>query len=164
MKRRLINYDTFSHMSKESVLNSEYELQEAANVMSKALGIDNLKLHGFTNETVLFETSDNSFIHASYKVNNDAVTFDNIEELVINEESEQEHCKGDRAALGGRVCEGRECAGPWDLRGRRQQAGHAASGVFGRACSLLDMGQHRQLHRFAVGGHRGKTSPSGRNR
>jgi len=93
MKRRLINFDTFSHMSKESVINSEHELQEAANVISKALDVNYLELHGFTDETVLFETPDHSFIHATYKVNDNAITFDNIEELVINEESEAAHCK-----------------------------------------------------------------------
>lgn len=93
MKRKLIDFNTFEQISKESVLNAEYELQEAADVVARALDIDFLELNGFTGETVLFETLDDSYIHANYDIKADSITFDNIEELVINEETEKVKAK-----------------------------------------------------------------------
>lgn len=93
MKRKLIDFNTFEQISNESVLNAEYELQEAADVVARALDIDFLELNGFTSETVLFETLDDTYVHASYDINPDSITFDNIEELVINEETEKAKAK-----------------------------------------------------------------------
>ena len=93
MKRRLIDFGTFNQLSKSSVLNAEHELTEAANVIAKMLDVDGLRLHGFTNEAVLYETFDNSFVYANYDMNENTVTFNNVEELVINEDSEKEHAK-----------------------------------------------------------------------
>lgn len=108
MKRRLIDFDTFNHMSKESVLNAEFELKEAANIISKALDIDYLELHGFTDETVLFETLENSFIHAGYKMNEGNIIFENIEELVINEETEKVESKENLKKMVDALLEGKE--------------------------------------------------------
>jgi hypothetical protein len=41
----------------------------------------------FTESTVTYETLDNSFVHAGYEIKNGQISFNNIEELVIDESS-----------------------------------------------------------------------------
>lgn len=110
MKRKLIDFNTFEKISNESVLNAEYELQEAADVVARALDIDFLELNGFTGETVLYETLDNTYVHAGYKLDKDSVTFDNIEELVINEETEKSKAKEILGKMVDSLLEGQENA------------------------------------------------------
>ncbi len=93
MKRRLVNFDAFNKMKNESLSKAEAELIEAEGVLSQALGIEDIYLNSFTESSVMYETLDNTYIHASYQVNKDNITFDNIEELVINEEEEKANAK-----------------------------------------------------------------------
>jgi hypothetical protein len=108
MKRKLIDFNTFETISNESVLNAEYELQGAADVVARALDIDFLELEGFTAETVLFETLDDSYVHANYDIQADSITFDNIEELVINEETEKVQAKDLLGKMVDSLLEGQE--------------------------------------------------------
>jgi hypothetical protein len=108
MKRKLIDFNTFETISNESVLNAEYELQEAADVVARALDIDFLEVNGFTAETVLFETLDDSYVHANYDIQADSITFDNIEELVINEETEKTQAKDLLGKMVDSLLEGQE--------------------------------------------------------
>ena len=108
MKRKLIDFNTFKTISNESVLNAEHELQEAADVVARALDIDFLELEGFTAETVLFETLDDSYVHANYDIQNESITFDNIEELVINEETEKTQAKDLLGKMVDNLLEGQE--------------------------------------------------------
>lgn len=87
MRRKLIKQDDFDAFTKQSVTSAARELSEAENVLAHALGKDFLNLHSFTESTVMYETLDQSYIHAGYEVENDNVTFNNIEELVIDESS-----------------------------------------------------------------------------
>lgn len=108
MKRKLIDFSTFEQISNGSVLNAEYELQESANIVARALDIDFLELNGFNNGTVLYETLDNSYVHASYDIKDDAIVFDNIEELVINEETEKTKAKEMLGKMVDNLLEGKE--------------------------------------------------------
>lgn len=90
MRRKLIKQDAFEKITNESVSAAERELIEAQSVLGKALGKDHLALHCFNESTVVFETKDNTFVHASYEIKNDKITFNNIEELVIDESSRNE--------------------------------------------------------------------------
>lgn len=108
MKRKLIDFNTFETISNESVLNAEYELQEATDVVARALDIDFLEVNGFTADTVLFETLDDSYVHANYDIQADSITFDNIEELVINEETEKAQAKDLLGKMVDSLLEGQE--------------------------------------------------------
>ena len=108
MKRKLIDFSTFETISKNSVLNAEYELQEATDVVARALDIDFLEVNGFTAETVLFETLNDSYVHANYDIQADSITFDNIEELVINEETEKAQAKDLLGKMVDNLLEGQE--------------------------------------------------------
>jgi hypothetical protein len=87
MRRKLIKQDAFERITNESVTTAERELVEAESILAKALGRDHLALRSFTPSTVLYETLDNTYVHAGYEIKNGNVTFNNIEELVIDESS-----------------------------------------------------------------------------
>ena len=88
MKRNLINYDVLKKMEHDSVSSAESELLLAEDILGNALGKDIRELHCFGESNVLYETFEGTFIHANYSLENDHIVFENIEELVIDEESE----------------------------------------------------------------------------
>jgi hypothetical protein len=88
MKRKLIDYDAFQKMKTESLSSVQVELEAAAEVLADALQIEGLWLSSFGPEYAIFESLDGEAIHANYEIKNGFVQFDNVEELVINEESE----------------------------------------------------------------------------
>lgn len=87
MRRKLIKQDAFDRITNESVTTAERELVEAEPILAKALGRDHLSLRSFTESTVLYETRERSYVHAGYDIKNNQITFNNIEELVIDESS-----------------------------------------------------------------------------
>lgn len=88
MKRKLIDFDAFQRLQLESLSNVEQELSASAPLLAETLGLDGLALNTYGPEDVLFESLDGEFVHATYQVKNGFVQFDNIEQLVLNEESE----------------------------------------------------------------------------
>ena len=94
MRRKLIKQDAFEQMTSSSVTAAERELAEVENVLARALGKDRLALHSFTNSTVLYETLEDTYIHAGYQLKERDLTFNNIEELVIDEDSRKQKVRG----------------------------------------------------------------------
>jgi hypothetical protein len=88
MKRKLIEFDAFQRIREESLTNTQTELEAAAELLADALGVDALTLESFGNDEVLFESEGGGFVHAKYSVGGGYVQFDNVEQLVLNEESE----------------------------------------------------------------------------
>jgi hypothetical protein len=97
MRRKLIKQDDFDQMKKESITTAERELSNAEPILADALGRDHVSLHTFTENTVTYATPDNTYVHAGYELNEENVTFNNIQELVVDHESRR--AKG-RALLG----------------------------------------------------------------
>jgi len=93
MRRKLIKQDAFDRITNESVTTAERELVEAAPILAKALGRDYLDLHCFNESTVLYETVDDTYVHAGYGIKKDGVDLTNIEELVIDESSRRSKMK-----------------------------------------------------------------------
>lgn len=87
MRRKLIKQEAFEQIANSSVTTAEHELKEAAGVLARALGKDHLNLHSFNNATVMYETLDDTYVHAGYEIKDNQVTFNSIEELVIDTES-----------------------------------------------------------------------------
>lgn len=90
MKRRLISYDVFENIQNSSVSNSEKELIEAGSALARALQISDLTLDCYNPEDVVYETT-NGYIKANYKINESFINFQNIEQLIIDEETELQH-------------------------------------------------------------------------
>lgn len=88
MKKKLINWDAFARIKETSLSASEVELIEAAPILAKALNVREMNLYCFGSENVVYETEAGEYIHANYVMDKDGINFENIEELVLNEESE----------------------------------------------------------------------------
>ena len=93
MKRKLVDFDVFKKMEKESLSSAEFELIEAEDVLAQALGEDSVELHCYGESNVIYSTPDDTYIHASYKLDDDAVILENIEELVVDESQEQQNAR-----------------------------------------------------------------------
>ena len=87
MKRKLIEFDVFERIKKDSLSTAERELNESTTYLSKTLGLEGLEINCYGSEDVIFESVDGTYIHANYKIDNGFIEFDNIENLVITEES-----------------------------------------------------------------------------
>lgn len=94
MKRTLIKFDAFRRIENDSLSSAEVELAEAQEVLSTALNVEGLNLHCFGKDDVTYETSDGNYIHASYGLNKGYLVFENIEQLVIDKDSERAEARG----------------------------------------------------------------------
>lgn len=88
MKRKLIGYDAFNKIKTESLSNVQRELEGAADLLARTLELEGLSLVSYGQQEALFESMDGTHVHANYEVKNGFVQFDQVEQLVINEESE----------------------------------------------------------------------------
>lgn len=93
MRRKLITQDAFDRIISESVTTAKRELVEAEAILARAMAKSHLRLKSFTESTVLYETTNGSYVHAGYEIKNGQITFNNVEELVINEDSQREKRK-----------------------------------------------------------------------
>lgn len=89
MKRKLINYEVFESMQNNSLSAVEQELNDAAPILSRVLSAESLTLQSFGTESALFEDVDGKFIRSNYVIKDGYVNFDNIEQIVIDDESEK---------------------------------------------------------------------------
>jgi hypothetical protein len=87
MRRKLIKQEDFDQIKKESITTAERELSNAEPILANALGKDHVSLHTFTENTVTYATPDGTYVHAGYALGDDDVTFNNIQELVVDHES-----------------------------------------------------------------------------
>lgn len=90
MRRKLIKQEAFDLISKSSANMAAKELSEASDVLAKALGKDSLSLHSFNDNIVVYETCEDTYVHAGYEIKNGEITFNNVEELVIDESSQKQ--------------------------------------------------------------------------
>jgi hypothetical protein len=93
MKRKLISFDAFKKIEEASLTNAQKELIGAEEVLAKTLGVDNLKLFTFGESDVTYQAPDGSFVHATYEINNEKLVLENIEQLVIEQESEKKSAR-----------------------------------------------------------------------
>lgn len=89
MKRKLISFDAFKKIEETSFTKTENELIQAEDVLAKTLGVGELSLHSFSETDVTYQTDDGNFVHAVYSIENDKVILENIEMLVIDEQTEK---------------------------------------------------------------------------
>jgi len=93
MKRKLINYDEFKKMENESVSRVEKELIEAEELLATILETEKLELMFFNESEVVYKTVNEDIVRANYELTNDNLALENIEELVIDEETEKSESK-----------------------------------------------------------------------
>lgn len=88
MKRKLIDFDAFQKIREESLTNAQTELEAAGPLLAQALGLNDLTVESFGDGEVLFESDEGDFVRANYDIKGGYVSFDNVEQLVLNEETE----------------------------------------------------------------------------
>lgn len=93
MKRKLVTHEVFAEMRDNSLTTTVKELVEAEEHLARTLDIDGLTLSSFTEATVIYEKADGNYLRANYSLNENTINFDDVEELVINEESERQESK-----------------------------------------------------------------------
>jgi hypothetical protein len=89
MRRELIQQEAFDRITNESITSAEHELAGTERILAKALGKDHVYLRSFTESTVMYETLDDTFVHAGYSIKDGHVTFNDIKELVVDHASKQ---------------------------------------------------------------------------
>ena len=89
MKRKLISFDAFKQIEEQSLTNAQAELIGVEDVLARAVGVDDLKLFTFGENDVTYQAPDGTFIHATYKVEKENIILENIEQLVIDENTEK---------------------------------------------------------------------------
>jgi hypothetical protein len=87
MRRKLIKQEAFDEIASSSVTAAERELVEAEDVLARALGKNQLSLHSFNGSVVMYESLDDTYVHAGYDIKDNNVTFNSIEELVVDHNS-----------------------------------------------------------------------------
>ena len=95
MKRSLIKYDVLVNMNEGSVSNAGYELSAAEDILGTVLETE-LNLVSYGTDNVIYECEDGTFVKSHYKLEDNKVVFENIEQLVVDEETQK---KADREAL-----------------------------------------------------------------
>jgi len=108
MKKTLIDFDVLKRMEEDSLSSAEHELVLAEDVLSSALGTYITGLHCFNDQDVIFETLEGSYIHANYDISECCVTFDNIQEMVVDENSETKHAREQLNQMVDFLLEGKE--------------------------------------------------------
>lgn len=93
MKRKLVSYDALKKMEQTSLTNVLEELIEAEEILANATDAEKLELVFFNESEVVYKTLEEDFVKADYKVENDNVVFENIEQIVVDEDSEKEESK-----------------------------------------------------------------------
>lgn len=89
MRRKLIKFEVFEDMKKKALSTSVNELIEAEDHLARTLGANSLTLESFDESNVVYQKDDGAFVKANYSVDKDTITFDNLEELIIDEASEK---------------------------------------------------------------------------
>ncbi len=108
MKRKLISYEAFGNIQSNSLSAAEKELLEASQIFAKALDVENLNLVCYGPEDALYESGNGTYVHTNYQLNESAINFDNIEQLVIDETTENDHSKNTLASMLDALLDGQE--------------------------------------------------------
>jgi hypothetical protein len=93
MKRSLVSFEAFKKLEEHSATTAEFELIEAENLLAQALGVEGLQLYCFGESDATYKTINGTFVHASYTLNENKLTLENVQELVIDEGTEKEESK-----------------------------------------------------------------------
>ena len=89
MKRKLIDIDVINAIENKSINVAMKEINESCDILAKKLKTESLKVHCLSESEVTFVTPQNTYIHATYTLDNNNLLLENIKELVVNEESEK---------------------------------------------------------------------------
>lgn len=87
MQRKLISFEAFERIQKDSLTNSYRELSESSDIVSEAFGVDIECVKICNEDSVYYKLSDGTFLKANYKLDEDQIQLFDFEEVVIDEAS-----------------------------------------------------------------------------
>ncbi len=93
MRRKLVNFEVFDRIEKDSLSRAEYELAEAQDVLADALESGPLSFRFFDNGKVVYDTDRGTYIHANFNITNESISFEDITELVVDTESQRKRLR-----------------------------------------------------------------------
>jgi hypothetical protein len=108
MKRKLIEFDVFKKIEQDSLSSAETELVEAEDVLAHSLDLDGVSLHCFGESFVLYETLQGTYLYSNYQLDENSLTFEGIEELVLDEDEEKANAKEFLSSMVEELLEGNE--------------------------------------------------------
>jgi len=86
MKKKLVQYNEFKEMESNSLTTAQRELVGAEDVLSNVLETS-VSLYCFSENDVIYETIDGDYIRAQYEIEDGKINLENIENIVIDEDS-----------------------------------------------------------------------------
>ena len=87
MRRKLISYDAFDKIEKGSTSNAVAELIGAEDILADVLEVNYVELYSYDEGNVYYETDEGTYVHATYELDDKNIRLNNVEEVVIDEES-----------------------------------------------------------------------------
>ena len=86
MKKKLVQYNEFKEMESNSLTSAQRELVAAEDVLSNVLETS-VSLYCFSESDVIYETIDGDYIRAQYEIEDGKINLENLENLVVDEDS-----------------------------------------------------------------------------
>jgi hypothetical protein len=86
MKKKLVQYNEFKEMESNSLTSAQRELVAAEDVLSNVLETS-VSLYCFSENDVIYETIDGDYIRAQYEIEDGKINLENLENLVVDEDS-----------------------------------------------------------------------------
>ena len=94
MKKKLINFDVFKQLEKNSVSNSARELAESSDILATVLNEAWLDLYSINEDNATFITPNGDFVYANYTVDKNNILLENMEQLVVDKSTTEKNLRG----------------------------------------------------------------------
>lgn len=86
MKKKLVQYNEFKEMESNSLTSAQRELVAAEDILSNVLETS-VSLYCFSENDVIYEAIDGDYVRAQYKINDGKINLENLENIVVDEDS-----------------------------------------------------------------------------
>jgi hypothetical protein len=93
MKRKLISYDALKKMEEASISKIQEQLVNAEEILANVLEAEQLELVFFNESEAVYKTLDQNYVRTQYRLDKSGLSLENVEELVIDEDSEKNESK-----------------------------------------------------------------------
>lgn len=108
MKRKLISYDALKKMEEASISKIQEELINAEEILANVLGTDQLELVFFNESEAVYKNLDQDYVRADYSFSKNGLSLDNVEELVVDEDSEKQESRNIISSIVDDLIEGKD--------------------------------------------------------
>ena len=107
MKKKLVQYNEFKEMENSSLTSAQRELIGAEDIISNVLET-HVNLYCFSENDVVYETIDGDYIRATYEIKDGKINLENIETLMVDENSLKEESQSILSNMVDSLLEGNE--------------------------------------------------------